>query len=48
MEFVRKTVLDMVEVVLNAMKPRYKRELSAVIYDDVINVDIEDEDFIII
>lgn len=48
LKFVRKTILDMVEIILNAMKPRYKREFSSVLYDEVINVDIDDDEFIIL
>lgn len=48
LEFVRKAILDMVEIIFDAMRPRYKREFSRVIYDEAINVDIDDGEFIII
>jgi len=48
LKFVRRAILDMVKIILDAMKPRYKREFSQVIYDEAINVGIDDEEFIVI
>lgn len=47
LEFVRETILDMTQLVLDSMQPRYKREFTAVIYNDRIMVDIEEGELII-
>ncbi len=46
LETVRLSVLSIVNILLDTMKPRYKREFLKIIYDEQILVDI-DEEFIV-
>jgi hypothetical protein len=48
LEFVRETIQNMVRIILEAMTPRYRREFSLVIEDEIIGVDIVEDEFVIV